>query len=229
MLEIKQAVEILLSLCLVLRKNHGAHHIDTIGLKEHMLSAAQAYALGTQLTRLGGIGGCFRIGAYFQAPMLVCPREQGLEVVAVAGLDFGDIPQHHFAGGAIECNNIAALHYHTIIGSDRAGLVVDRDTAAAGDGTHTHTPGDHSCVRGHATQFSENASGHFHAVNIFRRGLAPHQYHTRPCGVYLYRFLCGEHDLAGSAARACRQPGGNDVSFCLWVNHGVQEGLDMLG
>ena len=68
----------------------GADHLtdggDAVALEEHMLGAAQADALSTQLTGLGGVVGGVGIGTDLQAAELIGPAHDAAEVAADAGV-----------------------------------------------------------------------------------------------------------------------------------------------
>ena len=212
-----------------LGQDHGPHRIDATGLEEHMLGAAQADALGPQFPGFGGILGGFGVGAHPQAAVLVGPGQQGLEVIAGTGLGLGNIAQHDLAGGAVQGDDIAAPDDHAVGGGGGAFGVVDADVAATGDGTHAHAPGHHRRVGGHAAQLGEHTGGHFHAVDVFGGGLAPHQDDTVALRHLQLRLLGGEYHLAGGTAGAGRQAVGHDVGLGSRVDHGVQESLHVIG
>jgi hypothetical protein len=106
-------------------EDHGAHVVDALGGEEHVLRAAQADSLGTEFTRLGGVLGCFGVGAHLQAPVLVGPGQQGLEIVGGAGLDLGHIAEHDLAGGAVEGDHVAAADHRAVLGGGGARRRVD--------------------------------------------------------------------------------------------------------
>ena len=81
--------------------DHLADGIDAVALEEHMLGTAQADALGTQLTGLGGVVGGIGIGADLQAAELVGPGHDAAEVAAHAGIHGGHCAVVDIAGGAV--------------------------------------------------------------------------------------------------------------------------------
>ena len=84
----------------------GADHLtdggDAVALEEHMLGAAQADALSTQLTGLGGVVGGVGIGTHPQAAELIGPAHDAAEVAADAGVHGGHSAVVDVAGGAVQ-------------------------------------------------------------------------------------------------------------------------------
>jgi glycerol kinase len=71
-------------------QDHLAHRGDAVALKEHVLGAAQADALGAEVRR-SGIGGGFRVGAHAHAcAYLVGPFHDLAEIAGQLRLDHRD-------------------------------------------------------------------------------------------------------------------------------------------
>ena len=130
-------------------QNHGAHVIDALGGKKHMLGAAQADALGAEFAGLGRVFRRFRVGAHLQPAVFVRPGQQGLKVLRGRGLDLGNVPEHHLARGAVQGEHIAAADRRALGGHGDPAGGVHAQAAAAGDGAHAHAAGHHGGVRGH--------------------------------------------------------------------------------
>ena len=182
---------------LVLRQDHGLHVRDAILGEEHVLGAAQADAFGAELARGLGIARNIGIGAHAEAAAeLVRPAHErrhdaggriGVERVGLAGEDL--------AGGTVERQPVAFLQRHLLAAhghADFLALRVDVDVARAGHAGRAHAAANHGRVAGHAAARSENALGHFHAVNVVRLGFGAHQDHGSRGGL-LHGFIGGEN------------------------------------
>jgi len=66
-------------------EDHGAHVLDAVFGKEHVLCAAEADAFGAEEQRLLGVAGDVGVGADLQPAQRVCPAHEG-DQVGVVGL-----------------------------------------------------------------------------------------------------------------------------------------------
>ena len=73
-------VQGLLAVLGVVGDDHLAHGLDALALKEHMLGAAQANALGAESAALGGVAGGVGVGVDHELTVLVRPAHQAAEV-----------------------------------------------------------------------------------------------------------------------------------------------------
>ena len=96
---------------------------------------------------------------------------------------------------------MVALPEDLTAGGHGLGGVVDADRAGAGDAGLAHAARHHRGVRGHAATGGEDTFGGMHAVDVFRRGLHPHQDDLVALGPQFGGFVGVEHDLAGGRAR----------------------------
>ena len=81
LLERKQALERLAPLFLGGGHDHGAHERQALLRHEHVLGAAEADALGTELPRLGRVLGRVGVRPHAQPADVVGPAEQRLEAL----------------------------------------------------------------------------------------------------------------------------------------------------
>ena len=108
---------------------------------------------------------------------LVHPRHDGAEVSgqAAAGT-VGTWPQHHFAGGAVQGDQIALPDdRRPFLAVHCSGIVIDLDVAAAGNAAFAHAARHDGGVGGHAAAGGQDALGGIHAVDVFGRGFDPNQ------------------------------------------------------
>ena len=76
------------------------------------------------------------------------------------------------------------------------------DIARARHATLAHAPRDHGRMAGHATTRGQNTHGHFHAMNILRRGFGSHQDNGNFFFVsrLLHCFICSKNNLSDRCA-----------------------------
>ena len=210
--------------------DHLAERGDAVGLKEHVLGAAQADALGAQLAGLLRVGGGVGVGADLQGAELVGPAHDGAEVAGdlrVHGLDQAVVD---VAGGAVDGDAVAL-----VVGLARQGellvLLVHGDVAAAGDAALAHAAGNDGRVAGHAAAHGQDALSGLHAGDVLGRGLQANQNDLLAVGVPALGVLSGEHDLAagssGGGAQTAANGGGSLQG--LGVELGMQQGVQVAG
>ena len=81
LLERQQPVERGAALRLGLGQDHLLHDRQPLVAEEHVLGAAEADALGAELARAGGVLGVVGVRAHVEAPLVVGPAEDRLEVL----------------------------------------------------------------------------------------------------------------------------------------------------
>jgi len=173
---------------LLLGQNHLAHGADAGLLEEHVLGAAEPDALGAELDRGARILGRVGIDADADLARRVGPAHQRAELARQLGLDHRHAACEHLPHRAVDGDDVAGLE-GARADAHGAAAVIDADRAAAGDAGFSHAARHHGGVRGHAAAGGQNAFGRVHAVNVFRRGLDPHQNDFMTVGLQFRRFI----------------------------------------
>ena len=160
---------------LVVGENHGAHVLDAVFGKEHVLSAAEADAFSAEHARLFGVARNVGVGADLELADRVDPAHE-LDQIWIVGLCVKrlELACDHAAGGAVQRDPVALLVGVALDAEFLLGFV-DGAVAGAGHAALAHAAGNDSGVRGHAATRGENAGRDFHAGDIFRRGFAADQ------------------------------------------------------
>ena len=87
--------------------DHLADRLDTVGLEEHVLGAAQADALGAELDGLRGVARGVGVGADLQLTARVGPAHEAAEVAGDSGFYGRDGLAVDLAGGAVDGDPVA--------------------------------------------------------------------------------------------------------------------------
>ncbi len=171
---------------LVVGQDHLAHRLDALLVEEHVLGAAEPDAFGAEPHRRLGVGRRVGIGAHAELAHFVGPADQRGKFAGELRLDHVDLAGQHLAGRAVDGDEFALL---VRLAARRHGPrgIVDAQRAGAGDAGLAHAARDHRGVRGHAAAGGEDAFGGVHAVDVFGRGLHPHQDHFLAVGFELRR------------------------------------------
>ena len=88
--------------------DHLAEGGDAVAFEEHVLGAAEADALGTEVSCSCDILGCVGVGADLECAVLVGPAHDLGEVAREFGLDAWDFAGHDGAGGAVDGDEVVA-------------------------------------------------------------------------------------------------------------------------
>ena len=217
---------------LVVGQDHGAHVLDAVLGKEHVLGAAEADAFGSEQASILGVAGDVGVGANLEPANRIDPGHEG-DQIGIVGLRVEglELAVDDAAGGAVERDPVALLEGLALDAQFLFGFV-NEAIAGAGHAALAHAAGDDSGVRGHAAARGENAVGHFHAGDVLRRGFAADENDDRvfAAGVLLDGFFGGEDDLADSRAGRGRQAGGEDFDLlALFDQAGNQEVVKLVG
>ena len=212
--------------------DHAADGGDAVGIKEHVLGAAQADAFRAQRARLLGVAGGIRVGADAQTAVLVGPLHHAAEFAADGSVHGGDLAVVDAAGGAVDAQPVALDE--GLAGEDELlVLLIHGDLGAAGDAAGAHAAGDDRRVRGHAAADGQDALRGLHALDIFGRGLQANQNNLLALFIPFLGVLGGEDDAAaGSSGRSGQRLGQRSrrlerLGVELRVQQGVQgAGLD---
>ena len=179
--------------------DHFAHRCDAVGVKEHMLRAAESHALRAEGNCLLRVFGRVGVGAHAQGALFVCPFHKGLEVPRNRSRRRGNLADVDKAGRAVNGDAVALADGPAVDG-EAFFLLVDLDVAAACYATAAHTARDNRRVRSASAAHGEDALGGVHAFDVFGRGLQPHEdgfFSARSRGLCV---LGGEADPSGSRA-----------------------------
>ena len=217
---------------LVVGQNHGAHVLDAVFGKEHVLGAAKSDALCAEQHGLLGVARNVGVGANLQLAQRIDPAHE-LDQIRIVGLRFErlELAGNHAAGGAVERNPVALLVGLALDAQFLLRFVHDA-VARAGHAALAHAARNHRCVRCHAAARGQNAVRNFHAGDVFRSGFAAHQDDglVGAVLVLLHRFFGGEHDLPHSRAGRCRQAGGEHFNLLALFNQARnQEVVKLVG
>ena len=126
-------------------QDHLAHRGNPGTVEEHMFGAAQANALGAEITRHLAVERGFRIGADAKPPDLVGPDHQHAEIADQFRLDRRNAADHDLAVAAVDGQHVtfpelAVADFHDL------RFIVDRDGAGPGNTRSSHAPGNHGGV-----------------------------------------------------------------------------------
>ena len=212
----------------------GADHLpdggDAVGLEEHVLSAAQADALGAEFHGLGGVPGVVGVGADAHLAVLVRPGHDPAKLAGDGGVHGGDGLAVDVAGGAVQGDPVALL-VGLAVQLELLVLLVHLDGAAAGHAAGAHAPGHHGGVGGHAAPDGEDALGGHHALDVLGGGLQPDQTDLLAPGGPLLGVVSGKDDLAAGGAGGGGQCGGDGGGLLqrVGVKLGVEQGVQVAG
>ncbi len=228
----QQFLESRAAILLVVGQDHGAHVLNAVFGKEHVLGAAEADAFSAEQTRLLGVARNVGIGADAQPADGIDPAHK-LDQIGIVGLGVErlELAGDDAAGGAVERDVVALLEGTPLHAQFLFGFVDDA-VAGAGHAALAHAAGDNGRVRGHAAARGENAFGHFHAGDVLGRGFAANQNHglVGAVVVVLDGVFGGEDDLADSSAGRGRQSGGEHFNFlALFHEARNQEVVELVG
>ena len=159
---------------LLLRQDHLAHGGDAFGVEEHMFGAAKADAFGAVLHGGLRIRRGFSIGAHFHAARFIGPTHERAEIAGEFWLHHVGSTQQHFAGGAIDSDDIALLH-NAAQRAEFAELRIDAQIAGARHARTAHAARNDSGVAGHAAARGDDGLRGMHAVNVFGARLVANQ------------------------------------------------------
>ena len=209
--------------------DHLADGGNAVGIKEHMLGAAQADALRAEVLGLAGVLGSVGVGADLEGAVLVGPVHDALKLAGDLGLGGVEALAVDVAGGAVQADPVALLEGAPAQG-ELLGCLVDDDVAAAGDTAGAHAAGHHSCMAGHAAADRKDAPGEVHPLDILRAGLQADQDDLMALVHPFNHVVSGKHHLAGGRAGGGGQAladGGHPVQLLLGEG-GMQEGVEAL-
>ena len=110
------------ALLLVVAEDHGAHVLDAVFGKEHMLGAAESDALGAEEACILGVAGNVGVGADLEAADRIDPAHEG-DQIGIVGLrvESLELAVDDAAGGAVQREPVAlleglALHAELLLG-----------------------------------------------------------------------------------------------------------------
>ena len=228
LLERQQLGERLAALLLAVGHDHRPHLGLAVLGHEHVLGPAQPDALRAELARLLRAGRVVGVGAHPQAPQLVGPLEDAVEVLVDARVDQRHVLDRHAALGAVDGDEVAVVDRRAVDG-DRLGPEVDLERARAHDRRPAHAARHQRRVRGLAALAGEDALGGVEARDVVGLGERPHEDHVAPVLLGLDGLLRREHDLALGRARRRADAGREHLELRLGVEGRVQQLVERAG
>ena len=204
------------------------HGRQAVLAEEHVLGAAQADALGAQLTGLGGVGAVVGVGLHTEVADLVGPADDLLEVLAQARRDERERPVEDLAGRAVD-GDLVALVDDDVADRDGLGVGVDLDRRGAGDAGLAEAAGDDGRVARHAAVGGEHALGLEHAVDVVGGRLEADEDDGLAGGALLGGRVGVEDGRADAGAGAGGQAGDHRGGRVVRVDGRVQELVELLG
>jgi hypothetical protein len=206
--------------------DHLAHHGQPVLGHEHVLRSAEPDPLRAELACLGGVLGRVGIRADAQAPQLVRPLEDRLEVLVDLRRDERNLAEHDTAGAAVDREHVAlAEHVTCDRGRPRGG--VERERFTARHAGLAHPPCDHGRVRGHAAVRGEDPLRVDETVDVVGRGLPADEDHRLARVAELLCSVRVEDDLAAGRAGRGVQAGGDDLDLGARIDHRVQQLVEL--
>ena len=212
----------------VVRADHLAEGGYPVGLKEHVLGAAEAYALGAQLAGFLGVARGVGIGAHLQPAVFVSPAHNSAELAGNFGVNRRNRAAVYVAGRAVKRDNIA-LGKSLSAERELFVFLVHVDFLAARHAALTHAARDNRRVGGHAASCREDALGGLHALDVLGRGFKPDKNNLAPGLLPLLGVFGGKDNLTacrarrGSEAAPYRRGGAERLGVKLRVEQGVKE------
>ena len=145
LLERQQPVERSAASRLVVREDHLLDDREALVAEEHVLGAAEPDSLSAELARLRRVGRRVGVRMHLQAPDVVRPAEDRLEIVVQPGRHELDRAEDHAAGAAVDRDHVA---FGDGTARDRRdpALEVDRQVGAPGDAGLPHPARDERSV-----------------------------------------------------------------------------------
>ncbi len=211
LLERQQPVESRAAPGLGVREDHLLHHGQPLDAEEHVLGAAEADPLRAELTGADRIGRVVAVRANLQAPVLVGPGEDRLEVVVQLGRDELDLADVDIAAAAVDRDHVALVQ---LVAAEPDDTALEREPLATGDARGAHASRDDRRVRGHAAVHGQDSLRGDHPVDVVGRRLVADEDHG-PALCLLDRRVGVEHDRAARRARARVEP----------LRHGLRRGV----
>ena len=209
--------------------DHLAHGLDTGGLEEHVLRAAQADAFGAELHSLRGVAGVIGVRADAQNAEAVGPLHEAVKVAADGGLDGLDGAAVDVAGGAVDGDPVALV---VILAGEGEVLLflVHGDLTAAGDAAGAHAARDDGSVGRHAAADGQDALCGSHALDVLGAGLKTDEDDLFAVGGPGLCVLGGEDNTAAGSARRGGQALADDLGGLQrgGVELRVQQGIELL-
>ncbi len=195
----EQLVERGAALVFVARHDHLADDEQPVVGHEHVLGAAEPDALSAELARLGRVLGGVRVRAHLQAPHVVRPAQDGLEVLVDLRRDQLHLAHDHLAGAAVDRDHVALAELRPV---QRRGLCVDVDgkRLAACDARLAHPARDDRGVRRHPTVGGQDPLRGDHPVDVVRSRLPANEDHGVAVAAALLGGVGVEDDPAGGGA-----------------------------
>ena len=160
----------------VVCENHFANGLDAVAFEEHVLCAAEADSLCSEVACLLSITRCVGVSAYQSLGVFVGEIHDSAEVTTEFRFCCRHLTVVNVSCATVEGNPVAFVvnltaHFHGL------GLVVDFDFAGTGDAAFAHTASHHSCVACHAAAHCEDALSHCHAAKVFGRSLNTYEHY----------------------------------------------------
>ena len=165
-------------------EDHLAYDRQPLLRHEHVLGPAEADALRAELARLGRVIGRIRVRAHPQAPVLVAPGQDRLEVVVHLWRNQRHFSHDHGTRPSVDREHVP-FRQGVTLKRDRSRIDVDRKCVAAGDARLAHPARDDRGVRRHPAVRGQHAGRVDQPVDVVGRGLPAHEDHllARPAAL----------------------------------------------
>ena len=223
----EQQIERLPAGTLVRREDHLLHHREALRGHEHVLGAAEADALGTELAGLGGVPGRVGVGADPEPPEPVRPAEDRLEVLVDRGRHERDCPDDHPARAAVDREQVP-LSQLDVAERHSARDRVDPEHLAARDARLPHPAGDDRGVGRHPAVRRQDAAGMDQPMDVVRGRLPADEDDVVPGAPALLGEIRVEHDRARRGTRRRVEAGGHDLHVRVGVDPGVEQLVELI-
>ena len=191
-----------------------------------MLGTAQADALSAEVARVGGVFACVGVGANAKLALAnhIGPLKDGVELGWWLGSRQLHCANNHFAGGAVEADDIAFFDNNS---ADGELLAIDLDGVGTHDCRRTPTACHNGCVTHQATASGEDALADHHAVHVFGAGFATNEDDLFATLVGLHCVVSGEVDPAHSSTWRRSETLGERLALVSELR--MQHLIEMLG
>ena len=235
------------SIFFVVGKDHLAHGVDAVALKEHVFGAGEADADSAEGDGLASLLWSVCVGADIQAGGFATPFHElkealeflrGLSAFVATDHAGDDFRVSSFqlacidgATGAIDGEVVFAFGEHLASDGDGLFFIVDLQSGGTADADLAHLAGDECGVGRHTAFGGEDAVSSDHAAKVFGAGFVADEEDAFAFGFGSGGAVGVEVDFAGSSAGACWQTGGDGFGFfdLSHIKDGGEQLVELIG